>query len=146
METQETSKRRITWAKGLKYGLFAIGGISLAVLFAFVFGYFVMLLWNWLMPGIFGLGVITYWQAFGLIILARLVFGTFGHKHGPRKSDHPHWKAKYHAKRTCGDSSWKDWKYYDEYWKQEGKDAFEEYVKKQKEDNTNNADLKETDD
>ncbi|AGN33701.1 hypothetical protein SWYG_00192 [Synechococcus phage S-IOM18] len=31
-----------------------------------------MLLWNWLMPGIFGLATIGYFKAFGLYLLARL--------------------------------------------------------------------------
>jgi len=46
--------------------------------FALAFGWFVMLLWNWLMPAIFGLGAITYWQAFGLVVLAKLIFGAVG--------------------------------------------------------------------
>lgn len=33
-----------------------------------------MLLWNWLMPTIFGLTTITYWQGFGLWILCDLLF------------------------------------------------------------------------
>lgn len=45
-----------------------------------------MLLWNWLVPAIFGLGAITYWQALGLMVLSRLLFGGFrpggGHFHG----------------------------------------------------------------
>ena len=38
----------------------------------------VMLLWNWLMPAIFGLGVISFWQALGTLVLCRLLFGSFG--------------------------------------------------------------------
>lgn len=38
----------------------------------------VMLLWNCLMPSIFGLGVISFWQSLGLLVLARLLFGGFG--------------------------------------------------------------------
>lgn len=38
----------------------------------------VMLLWNWLMPAIFGLITISFWQAFGLLALARILFGGFG--------------------------------------------------------------------
>ncbi|MDR2595274.1 MAG: hypothetical protein LBC87_10950 [Fibromonadaceae bacterium] len=41
-----------------------------------------MLLWNWLMPAIFGLKLLTYWQAAGILVLARLLFGGIGH-HGP---------------------------------------------------------------
>ena len=32
----------------------------------------VMLLWNWLMPGLFGLATIGYFKALGLYLLARL--------------------------------------------------------------------------
>lgn len=39
-----------------------------------VFGLFVMLLWNALMPPIFGLRTIGYWQALGLLILSKLLF------------------------------------------------------------------------
>lgn len=38
----------------------------------------VMLLWNWLMPNIFGLITINYWQALGIFILARILFDGFG--------------------------------------------------------------------
>lgn len=38
----------------------------------------VMLLWNWLMPAIFGLTVISFWQALGIFVLARILFGGFG--------------------------------------------------------------------
>lgn len=34
----------------------------------------VMLLWNWLMPDLFGLVEVTYWQAYGLYILCTLLF------------------------------------------------------------------------
>ena len=32
-----------------------------------------MLLWNWLMPGLFGLATIGYLKAFGLYIIARIL-------------------------------------------------------------------------
>jgi hypothetical protein len=41
-------------------------------------GGLVMLLWNWLMPALFGLGPVTFWQAFGLLALCRLLFGGLG--------------------------------------------------------------------
>lgn len=55
------------------------GGIVLAVGIAFVLGFVVQALWNWLLPDIFGLPEITYWQAWGLLILAHLLLGG-----GPR--------------------------------------------------------------
>ena len=35
-------------------------------------------LWNWLMPAVFGLRMITWEQALGLLVLGRLLFGGFG--------------------------------------------------------------------
>ncbi len=37
-----------------------------------------MLLWNLLIPDIFGLAVINFWQALGLFLLSRLLFGRLG--------------------------------------------------------------------
>lgn len=34
-----------------------------------------MYLWNWLIPKLFNLTTITYWQAWGLSLLAGLIFG-----------------------------------------------------------------------
>ena len=38
----------------------------------------VMLLWNWLAPELFGLRLVTFWQALGLLALCRILFGGFG--------------------------------------------------------------------
>jgi hypothetical protein len=38
-------------------------------------------LWNWLMPALFGLRLITWAQALGLLVLSKLLLGGF-HKHG----------------------------------------------------------------
>ncbi|MDR1199144.1 MAG: hypothetical protein LBK94_09085 [Prevotellaceae bacterium] len=40
-----------------------------------VFGTAVMLLWNCLMPSIFGFSTINLWQALGLLVLSRMLFG-----------------------------------------------------------------------
>jgi hypothetical protein len=42
-----------------------------------LFGFVVMSLWNWLMPAIFGLRLIGFWQALGLVILSKILFGGF---------------------------------------------------------------------
>ena len=48
------------------------------VIFSFIGGELVKLLWNWLAPMLFGLRPITFWQAFGLLALCRILFGGFG--------------------------------------------------------------------
>ena len=47
------------------------------VLFTWLFGELVMHLWNWLLPPIFGLHMITFWQALGLLLLSRILFGSW---------------------------------------------------------------------
>ncbi len=59
-------------------GITAIAGFSAGT----------MLLWNCLIPGIFGLTAISFWQALGLLALARLLFGGFGHHHMMRGRMH----------------------------------------------------------
>lgn len=41
------------------------------------FGQAVLHLWNWLMPALFGLPAITFWQAVGLLSLSWILFGGF---------------------------------------------------------------------
>ena len=43
-----------------------------------VFGLVVMGLWNWLTPALFGWKEIGFWQAIGLLVLSRILFGKFG--------------------------------------------------------------------
>jgi hypothetical protein len=65
-------------------------GILVIALF-FALGYVVMALWNWLMPPIFGLHTITYWQAYGLLILSKILFGGLrgggGRRHCHNRGD-----------------------------------------------------------
>lgn len=41
---------------------------------ALITGAIIMVLWNWLMSGIFELGTITYWQGCGISLLTGLLF------------------------------------------------------------------------
>jgi hypothetical protein len=55
-------------------------------LFAWLGGELVKLLWNWLAPTVFGLRLITFWQALGLLALCRILFGGFGLSGGNHRS------------------------------------------------------------
>ena len=61
MKTEETLTRVL-----LALGVIALLGILL--------GLPLQLLWNWLMPTIFNLPKITFWQAMGLNIMASILF------------------------------------------------------------------------
>ena len=49
-------------------------GIGLIGLVVVLLGWPLMLLWNWLMPTLFGLPIITFWQAVGLNLLSTVLF------------------------------------------------------------------------
>lgn len=103
--------------------LFAAVFISgLAVLFGFV----VMWLWNWLMPAIFGLPSLTFWQAAGIIILFKLLFGGFGHG-GSKKSS----KRSHKSDKSKSKSDFSKWKHYEEFWEEEGEAYYRQYVERQ---------------
>lgn len=57
----------------------AIGGVIIAATIALILGLVVMWLWNWLMPAIFGLTQITFWPAWGLVLLSHILFKSFPH-------------------------------------------------------------------
>jgi Ca2+/H+ antiporter, TMEM165/GDT1 family len=65
--------------KGMKFVLF----VALA---AAVLSFVIMSLWNWLMPELFGLHPIRFWQALGLLLLSKILFGGF------RGGRAPHWR------------------------------------------------------
>lgn len=61
-------------------------------LFIFVGGEIVMHLWNWLLPPLFGWHLITFWQALGLLLLCRILFGGLG-RGGPRGPRGPRFRG-----------------------------------------------------
>ncbi len=69
--------------RGIKIALFV------ALAFA-VFGFVVMSLWNWLMPALFGWRLISFWQALGLLVLSKILFGGL-HRGVGR---HMHWRRR----------------------------------------------------
>jgi Ca2+/H+ antiporter, TMEM165/GDT1 family len=57
-----------------------VGGLKFALLVTIgtaVFGFMVWQLWNWLMPTLFGGRLISFWQALGLLVLSKILFGGF---------------------------------------------------------------------
>lgn len=106
---------------------------------AIIFGLFVMLLWNALLPDLFNFPKILYLQSVGLIILTRLIFGCISFKHDHMQS----YKAHNRKENPMGLSlldNISDWKYYDKYWYEEGEQSFKDYINRMKEDTGRDAD------
>lgn len=138
-------------------GLSVLGLLTFGVI-GLIFGLLVQLLWNWLMPDIFRLPEITYWQAFGIVILGKLILGNFGphpghlrHHHGHPFPEHfaRHHQHYFHRRHGCGDTEWqlkggwRNWDYYEDWWRDEGKTAFENYIERLANQNDNNEKSKE---
>jgi hypothetical protein len=74
-----------------------VGGVAVGFLLSLA----MMYLWNWLMPEIFHLPVITYWQAIGLFILSRFLFGGMkmhGHNNMKGKKGNDFWHDRFEEK------------------------------------------------
>src|SRR6266404_3292421 len=78
MRKQNMTKRLKDLTRLTRLILIAPLAILGIVIFTSIGGEVVMLLWNWLAPTLFGLRLITFWQAVGLLALCRILFGGFG--------------------------------------------------------------------
>ena len=67
------SKRWSEWSINARVGMIIAGIIIVPALFALCSGT-TMWLWNWLMPGIFKLPPIGFWQAAGILFLSQILF------------------------------------------------------------------------
>jgi hypothetical protein len=110
-------------------GIIIFGGIFITGL-AILFGFIIMWLWNWLMPEIFGLTTLNYWQAVGVFILFKILLGGCGGFGSSSKSSSNKYECKKNSKREFS-----KWKHYDNFWKEEGNQAYEEYLERKNNSN-----------
>src|SRR3954452_22629601 len=75
--------KRYRFLRVLKIALFATLAVTAV-------SFLVMSLWNALMPGIFAVRTITFWQALGLLVLSKLLFGGFR----PSSGGSRHWRRR----------------------------------------------------
>ena len=101
---------------------FAFAIVAFVAFFGFIFQY----LWNWLMPELFGLTEITYWQGVGLFILFKILTGSCGSSSCDSSKD-----SKSDCKKSDSNKSFSKWKHYDKFWKEEGDEYYKQFVGKQ---------------
>ena len=114
------------------------------------------------MPPLLHAGTINYWQAFGIVILAKILFGGVGGGHRDygsrdwrkkaRRWDrwesgpgHLGWKGPCSWEDDGGDEwapkgSHRNWRHYRQYWRDEGKAAFEAWLDKRVKDRDKDQD------
>lgn len=56
-------------------------------------GFLIQWLWNWLMPDLFGLPEVSIWQAYGILVLSRILFGGFPSGGGVQNKKQDHTEA-----------------------------------------------------
>ena len=67
-------KRWSEWPRGAKIAVMAAAAVVFVPAFFVLFGAVTMWLWNWLMPAIFKLPAIGFWQAVGILLLSQILF------------------------------------------------------------------------
>jgi hypothetical protein len=95
-----------------KFALVAILVPPMLALFVYLGGLVVMSLWNWLVPPLFGLPEVTFWQGLGLVLLGRILFGGFGggggsgssHSRGPKDRERLREAMRKHREDDAGAS------------------------------------------
>lgn len=127
----EVKKNMDKMPKWAKYTLYAILGIAGAFLLGLLFGNVIMWLWNWLMPSLFGLRTIGFWEGLGLFLLAHILFGFGSSSHSEDSGRKRHKKNRHHG-GEADKKDWKDWEYYDDWWEEDGKTAFHAYAERRK--------------
>lgn len=60
------------------------GLILVLIVLVIIEGWFVVYLWNWLMPTVFGLTTITLWQGVGIFVLCNMLFKSTGYNSSKR--------------------------------------------------------------
>ncbi|MCK5785561.1 MAG: hypothetical protein KAH54_03270 [Candidatus Sabulitectum sp.] len=107
---------------------FVILGIIAVTALAIIFGLVVQWLWNALMPVIFSLPEVTYWQAVGLVVLGHIFFGNHNHStkvnRGSRHDNHSDEKH-VHINENGHEHHYDSFR---EFWNDYGRDAFDKWL------------------
>ena len=101
--------RRYWWMKALAF-------LVLAPAFVAALSFVVMLLWNALVPHLFSGPLISFWQAVGLLVLCRILFGGFrgrgGHGHWKHHwAQHERWHRMTPQEREHFREEWRKWRH-----------------------------------
>jgi hypothetical protein len=121
-----------------------IGMVLLGIAAVIAFGFVVQLLWNWLMPRLFGVPVITYWEGLGILALSSILFGRLGgggssdNKKKDKKSTPirdeikrefvKEFEKEYGQKAENGTNAQYE-EMYEKWWEDRGRESFEQYSK-----------------
>ena len=122
-----------------KFALWTCVGLFGAVAFGLLFGFLIQFLWNATLADMFGFPALSFWQAIGLFVLAKLFFGFGGG--GPSQSKQKRKKKKGSDDQgPCmepeGVTELADDETFRKYWREEGRESYDAYQKKRLDNET----------
>ncbi len=137
------SEEKCMTPEGAMKVLKIIGMVLLGIAAVFVFGWVTQLLWNWLMPKLFELPTVTYWEGLGVIVLTSILFGRLGGGSSDSKKKEKKSRPirdeirrefakefdKEYGKKTDDKEDAECEKIYEKWWEAEGRVSFEKYSK-----------------
>jgi Ca2+/H+ antiporter, TMEM165/GDT1 family len=82
--------KRFWFKRGIMFFVFFVAAVV-------VFGAIVMGLWNAILPNVLGVKAITFLQALGILLLSKILFGSFGHRGGWNRGRYQ-WKKRMQEK------------------------------------------------
>jgi hypothetical protein len=103
-----------------------LAGLAAAIIGALVVGLLAKFLWNETIAATFGVATVSFWQAVGLFILAKLCFGFGG---STRRLDRTHrrGRAPAAAVQHADITALADDETFKTYWQTEGRSAYEAF-------------------
>jgi hypothetical protein len=111
-----------------KIALWTVVGLAGAVVFGLLFGFLIQFLWNATLAEMFDIPKLSFWQAIGLFVLAKLFFG-FGaggrgssrRRKGKRRQDRELVAESEDVTELADDETFK------RFWREEGKASYESF-------------------
>jgi len=105
--------------------------LFLGVLIILLFGTSLTLLWNWLMPDLFGIQKISLIQGFGVFALSKIIFGGFSGESKDKKdkkkmNDYNQVDLRKTSINSHSNNIYDD--LFEKWWTEEGQSIFEKYL------------------
>ena len=105
--------------------------LFLGVLIILLFGTSLTLLWNWLMPDLFGIQKISLIQGFGVFALSKIIFGGFSGESKDKKdkkkmNDYKQVDLRKTSINSHSNNIYDD--LFEKWWTEEGQSIFEKYL------------------
>ena len=140
------SDEKCMMPEGAMKALKIVGMVLLGIAALIAFGFVIQLLWNWLMPRLFELPVITYWESLGILALSSILFGRLGGGSSDDKKKEKKGKNKIkeeikrefvkefekeYGKKAENETNAEYEAAYEKWWDAEGKSSFKNYSENQ---------------